>query len=81
GLITWQHCIDEAENPGKGADCVISLIHHYFVTQTKGERAAYLHADNCTGQNKNNAVIQYLVWRVLTNRHDSMELLFMILTW
>lgn len=72
------YLIDEAENPGKGADCVISLIHHYFETHTKGERAAYLHADNCTGQNKNNAVIQYLVWRVLTNRHDSMELSFMI---
>ena len=72
------YLIDEAENPGKGADCVISLIHHYFETHTKGERAAYLHTDNCTGQNKNNAVIQYLVWRVLTNQHDSMELSFMI---
>lgn len=24
------YLIDEAENPGKGADCVISLLHHYF---------------------------------------------------
>ena len=24
------YLIDEVENPGKGADCVISLLHHYF---------------------------------------------------
>ena len=37
-----------------------------------------LHADNCVGQNKNNATIQYLMWRVLTGRHDSAELSFML---
>uniref|UniRef100_A0A1X7VGP1 Uncharacterized protein n=1 Tax=Amphimedon queenslandica TaxID=400682 RepID=A0A1X7VGP1_AMPQE len=26
----------------------------------------HFHADNCTGQNKNNTVIQYLLWRVVT---------------
>lgn len=26
------HLIDEAKNPGKGADCVISLVDHYFDT-------------------------------------------------
>ncbi len=34
----------------------------------------YLHADNCTGQNKNNAMIQYLAWRVLTKRHTKITL-------
>lgn len=24
-----------------------------------------VHADNCTGQNKNDACIQYLLWRVM----------------
>ena len=36
------YLIDEDENPRKDADCVKSLIHHYFETHTKGERAAYL---------------------------------------
>jgi hypothetical protein len=35
----------------------------------------YLHADNCCGQNKNNAMIQYLVWRTLTKRHSSITLI------
>lgn len=39
--------IDEAEYPGKGANCVISLEYGH------GEKAVYLHADNCTPQNKN----------------------------
>ena len=38
----------------------------------------YLHADNCVGQNKNNATIQYLMWRVITGRHESAELSFML---
>lgn len=37
----------------------------------------YLHADNCTGQNKNSCMIQYLVWRTLTNRHTSITLFFL----
>ena len=36
----------------------------------------YLHADNCVGQNKNNATIQYLLWRVLTRQMESVELSF-----
>ena len=72
------YLIDEAENPGKGADCVISLLHHYFEHHAAGEKNVYLHADNCVGQNKNNASIQYLMWRVLTGRHESVELSFML---
>ena len=28
-----------------------------------------LHADNCGGQNKNNVMVGYLLWRVLTEHH------------
>ena len=56
------YIIDEAENP------VISLVHHYFAKYGQGEKAVYLHANNCTAQNKNNASIQYLMWRVMTGR-------------
>ena len=72
------YLIDEAENPGKGADCVISLVHHYIESYGHGEKCLYLHADNCVGQNKNNATIQYLLWRVMTGKQDSIELSFML---
>lgn len=38
----------------------------------------YLHADNCTGQNKNNTVIQYLVWRAITERHTNITMSFLV---
>ncbi len=43
-----------------------------------GEKEVYLHADNCTGQNKNNAMVQYLAWRVLTKRHTKITLSFLV---
>ena len=50
--------IDEAFDTGKGANAVISMVHYYL--ENHGLHAVILHfnADNCTGQNKNNAVIQ-----------------------
>ena len=53
------YLIDAAENPGYGADCVISLLHHYVEIHGAGEKCVYLHADNCVGPNKNNTTIQY----------------------
>ena len=38
----------------------------------------YLTADNCVGQNKNNALIQYLMYRVLTGLHTNIELSFLV---
>ena len=38
----------------------------------------YLHADNCTGQNKNNAMIHYLSWRVLVGLHKNITLSFLV---
>ena len=64
--------IDKAENPRKGADCVISLVHHYLEHHGAGEKNVYLHADNCVG------IMQYLMWRVITGRHESAELSFML---
>lgn len=72
------YLIDEVENPGKGADCAISLLHHFLETHGKGEKDVHLHADNCTAQNKNNATIHYLMWRVMTQRQEMMELSFML---
>ena len=72
------YLIEEREWVGKGADVVISMIHHYFETHGYGETHAKIHADNCSGQNKNNAMLQYLMWRVLTGLHQSIELSFMV---
>ena len=46
------YLIDEAQNPGKGADFIISLLDHYLGNHSGKENVLYLHADNCTAQNK-----------------------------
>ena len=51
------YLIDEAVDVGKGANTVISLLHHFFENHGLGESHVHLHADNCVGQNKNNMVI------------------------
>ena len=76
--IQVNYLIDEAENPGKGADCVISLLHYYLENYGVREKDLYLHADNCVGQNKNNCTIQYLMWRVISGLNDSIELSFIL---
>lgn len=72
------YLIDEAGFPGKGADTVISLLDHFFDNYGLGEEHALLTADNCIGQNKNNALIQYLIYRVIKGRHKSITLSFML---
>ena len=57
------YLIDEASNTEKGANAVISLLHHFLAHHTLGEHELSLHADNCSGQNKNNMVLQVrLLW-------------------
>lgn len=52
------YLIDEAS--GKGVNTTISYVHHYFENHGLGETCVHLHADNCSGQNKNNYFIWYL---------------------
>ena len=68
------YLIDEAVDMGKGANAVVSMLHHFGL----GERDVHLHADNCGGQNKNNIMVGYLLWRVLTGLHQNITLSFMI---
>ncbi|ELT95744.1 hypothetical protein CAPTEDRAFT_214547 [Capitella teleta] len=72
------YMIDEAVSVGKGANTVISLLHHYLDHYSYGEQHLHLHADNCSGQNKNNTMLQYLMWRIHTGRNSSVSLHFMI---
>ena len=69
------YLIEEAENPGKGSDSVVSMLHNFFATHATGEKHTYLHA---VGQNRNNCVIQYLMWCVLSGHQESIELSFML---
>ena len=70
--------IEEAGDTGKGANNIISKLHYFFAKHGSGEEVAYLHADNCTGQNKNNAMIQYLAWRIMTGLHKELTLSFLV---
>ena len=69
---------DEAADTGKGANSIISRLHHFFANHSLGEQHVFLHADNCVGQNKNNAMLQYLSWRTLTGLHTSINLSFLL---
>ncbi|XP_062605029.1 uncharacterized protein LOC134268076 isoform X2 [Saccostrea cucullata] len=72
------YLIDEASNPGKGANSVTSMVHHYFDKFGHGETDIKVHFDNCTGQNKNNVVLWYGLWRVLTGLHRTIEYSMMV---
>ena len=67
--------IDEALNVGKGANSIISMLHHFFEVHGLGEACVCLHADNCGGQNKNKHMINYLNWRVKSGLHDEITYL------
>ena len=60
------YLIDEAQSPGKGANSVISIAHHFYQWYGYGETDGKIHFDNCQGQNKNNMVLWYGLWRVIT---------------
>ena len=59
---------DEAGACGKGANTVVSQLHYFLENHGLGEKRVFLHADNCTGQNKNACMMQYLAWRAMTKR-------------
>ncbi|CAG8770072.1 1778_t:CDS:1, partial [Ambispora leptoticha] len=72
------YLIPEDQSVKKGPNTLISLVHHYFATHGLGEKRVVIHADNCVGQNKNNAMIKYLSWRVMNGLHDTITYSFMV---
>ena len=59
---------DEGLSPGKGANTVVSYVPHYLDHYGLGETGAQFHFDNCSGQNKNNMVLWYALWRIMTGK-------------
>ena len=57
---------------------VVSLLHHILENYGVGVEHLELHADNCSGQNKNNHMMRYLMWRVATGLHKSACISFMV---
>ena len=53
---------------------VINKQYMYYL----GEKTVYLHADNCTGQNKKNTMIQYLMWTAMTSWHTNITPSFLV---
>lgn len=70
--------IDEAGDCGKGSNSVISMLHYFFSHHALGEMEVFLHADNCSGQNKNSNMLSYLSWRTITKRHTQVTLSFLV---
>ena len=76
--IQVNYLIDEADFLEKNANVVVSLLDHFFSNYGLGESTVYLTADNCVGQNKNNCLIQYLMYRILSGLHNAIELSFLV---
>ena len=68
----------EGESIGKGANSIISYLHHYLDVYGVEEQHLQLQANNCVGQNKNNPMIQYLAWSCFTKRSSSCSIHFML---
>lgn len=65
----------------KGANSVISMVHHIVVNQLKRRsnvKHLSAHADNCGGQNKNKTMTKFLAFLVETGLYESVELNFMV---
>jgi len=69
--------IDETSNVGKGRNIIISMLYHFLKTHGFGETSVRFHADNCCGQNKNQYIMSYLMWRILTGLHKEIRISFL----
>ena len=72
------YLIDEADDHDKGANATVSMLHHFLENHGVGESHLKLHADNCVAQNKNNILMQYLMWRTMIGKNELVQISFMI---
>jgi hypothetical protein len=70
------------EPASHGSTEVISALHDYLTTQQPEVGACntlVINVDNCSGQNKNRFLVNYLVLRVLAGYHNQVQLRYVIL--
>ena len=72
------YLVDEGMAVSKGSVSVINFLDHFFGQYGVGETHVDLHCDNCSGQNKNRYMLNYLCWRTLNNLHEEINLHFLI---
>ena len=77
-LLQVNYLIDEAVNTGKGANNIISMLHHFLQTHKMGEVNLHVHCDNNSGQKKKRFVMQHLCWRVMAGLNRSITVSFLI---
>uniref|UniRef100_A0A1X7VS57 DUF7869 domain-containing protein n=1 Tax=Amphimedon queenslandica TaxID=400682 RepID=A0A1X7VS57_AMPQE len=53
------------------------MVHFYLKNHGLNSFSIQFNADNCLGPNKNNTVIQYLLWRVTTGLNASISISFL----
>lgn len=70
--------VDVSVLTGKGANSTISLVHYYFGKFGLGITDSYIHADNCSGQNKNNYFLWYYAWRIIVGLHWNILYSFLV---
>jgi len=62
---------------GKGPNEIISLINHYINNDIdKKVECLYIFCNNCAGQNKNNAIIRFLMGLVENKRFEEVQVLY-----
>ncbi|XP_061170719.1 uncharacterized protein LOC133180166 [Saccostrea echinata] len=77
-LIDEHETIDCDGTNTHGPDSVISMIDWSFSQYGTGDRKITIHADNCSGQNKNQFVIGYLMWRIMTGQQDEITYMMQV---
>jgi hypothetical protein len=77
--MQYNYLYDEGDG-SKGANYVLSLLFHFLQHRTHETAAIvmHLHADNCSGQNKNNVVMQFFVLLVSLGLLTHVEMKFLI---
>jgi hypothetical protein len=75
--VQHTYIVDEDHHAGKGANEVISMLHDYLSNARQVDELV-LFCDNTVGQNKNNALLHYLSWRIHTGLNKKISLNFLL---
>ena len=70
--------IDEVPCASKGSNSVISYLDYFVSNFGQGKCTVPLHCDNCSGQNTNQYMLWYLLYRCCMGLHREITLNFLI---